>query len=397
MTTTSSCPVCNEQNSLLLDYRKSVPTLQNNTLASIEEATAFPSGELAMRRCSCCGFVWNDAFDESAISYDNNYDNNVTESDYYLDHLNKMADRLLASIPAHQPIHYVEIGCGQGDFLALVIERSKGRVLSATGFDPSFCGSSDLPSIANIHTGFFDQTRLDLIPENTNIICSRHTIEHIQDVRSFADTLNAPMMKSGRKLFLETPDADWILKNIAVQDLFYEHCSLFTPSSMDKLLAQYNLECETSLVYDKQYLWTEAKRHSALPRNKTPVQAGTHLSDHYIEKRHELISHWADYITEQSALGKVAIWGAASKGVTFSLLLSDLPGAQIDFAIDLNQSKQKRFLPITALQVISPQDAIELGIKTIIIMNPNYKAEITELTKKLNWSVEIVVLNDTFL
>ena len=38
-----------------------------------------------------------------------------------------MADRIIGSVPEDQEIHYVEIGCGEADFLRLVVERANGN------------------------------------------------------------------------------------------------------------------------------------------------------------------------------------------------------------------------------------------------------------------------------
>ena len=100
-------------------------------------------------------------------------------------------------------------------------------------------------------------------------------------------------------------------------------------------------------------------------------------------------------IEKQSAKGPVAIWGAASKGVTFSLLFLEKSRPMIDYAIDLNVEKQNRYLPKTGVMVISPEEAANKNIKTVIVMNPNYQAEILELAEKLNWNPEFSTLNDS--
>ncbi len=80
--------------------------------------------------------------------------------------------------------------------------------------------------------------------------------------------------------------------------------------------------------------------------------------------------------------GPFAIWGAASKGVIFALFMARA-GAKVDFAVDINPAKQNRFLPVTGLQVLSPDVAIEkLAPGTeIFVMNGNYTEEIRTLTE----------------
>ena len=75
-----------------------------------------------------------------------------------------------------------------------------------------------------------------------------------------------------------------------------------------------------------------------------------------------------------AANGTVWLWGAAAKGVTFALLV-DPDGCQLAGAIDINPRKFGYFMPGTGLPIVSPS-VLQDG-DTVIIMNPNYRAEIT--------------------
>jgi hypothetical protein len=395
-----SCPICaNVDKNILLASRKNIPTLQNVTLSSREEAIGFPTGKLTMLRCANCSFVWNADFEQDKISYDDGYNNDVTFSNYYVSHLEKMADRIIQSVPAGEDIHYVEIGCGEADFLRLVVERAKGRCVSAIGFDPSFTGEEKLPKGAVVHKTFFGPDQVKLVPDATNVVCSRHTIEHVPDVHGFVSALAAPMTTHSRTLFVETPDANWILENTAFQDLFYEHCSIYTPESMSKILGEYGLSAKTTAVYGGQYMWTEANLFAdklALKSDNFHGKASQDLAKTYVDESERMLNDWSTFIQSHSKKGPVAIWGAASKGVTFTLSMSQIQDAQsgISCAIDLNEAKQKCFMPITSTPIVSPEDAKKLGVATVIIMNPNYLDEIKIMAADLDWSPEFATLND---
>lgn len=389
------CPICaNTSANAVLTSRENIPTLQNVTLSSRADAVVFPTGTLTMIRCSKCSFVWNADFEQDKISYDAGYNNDVTYSGYYVAHLEKMADRIINSVPKDEPIHYVEVGCGEADFLRLVVERAKGRCKTAIGFDPSFTGEENLPEGAVVYKTFFGPEQIKLVPDETNIICSRHTIEHVPDVHPFASALAAPMTTKARKLFIETPDANWILKNTAFQDFFYEHCSIYTPESMKKILGMYGLEAKTIAVYGGQYMWTEAVLSSNQDASEIIIEQ--HLATEYIEKSTSIINEWKSFIHQRSQYGPVAIWGAASKGVTFTLLLSETLGTDVGIscAIDLNEAKQGCFMPISGIQITSPKTAQMMNVATIIIMNPNYAEEIETTVADMGWAPKIAILND---
>lgn len=397
------CPVClNVDENTVLTSRINVPTLQNVALESYEQARDFPTGKLNMVQCSNCNFVWNADFEQDKISYDGGYNNDVTYSKYYVSHLEKMADRMIRSVPNNEEIHYVEIGCGEADFLRLVVERANGRCTSAIGFDPSFTFEEKLPKNATIHKTFFGRDQVQLVPDTTNIVCSRHTIEHVADVHGFISSLASLMITPSRKIFIETPDVNWILRNTAFQDFFYEHCSLYSPESISKVLGEYGLSANTTAVYGGQYMLTEAVLAGGGPTFKDTIfsqEASHDLAKAYVQESAKILREWNSFIQEQSGKGPIAIWGGASKGVTFSLLMSQLQVASIEIvcAIDLNETKQNCFMPVTGTPIISPEDAKKMGVVTIIVMNPNYLGEIKRMVSKLNWSPKFATLNDKAL
>ncbi|EBA14521.1 putative sugar nucleotide processing enzyme [Roseobacter sp. SK209-2-6] len=378
----------------MIERRLYVPTLQNVTLATREAAQTARRGTLKMVQCGSCGFVWNAAFDPALMSYDSGYNNDVSASDFYQAHLCSMADRILASVPPEEEIHYVEIGCGEGDFLRLLHERGQGRVVSAVGFDPSFTTAEQLPDGVVVHPCYFTPAEITKIPPQTNIVCSRHTIEHVSDVQGFAANL-AATMAPGRQLFVETPDVDWILRHGAFQDFFYEHCALYTPHSISLLLARHGLQCEVVPVYDGQYMWIEAQIPAAgQPLVQPPPSDPRDLGQTYQSHRSALLDSWAAYLERRKSAGPIAIWGAASKGVTFALIMNARTHQMITAGIDLNAAKQGCYMPVTGLPILAPQEAKDMGVATVVIMNPNYEAEIRNMIADLDWSPEITVLNE---
>lgn len=72
-----------------------------------------------------------------------------------------------------------------------------------------------------------------------------------------------------------------------------------------------------------------------------------------------------------------AIWGGASKGVIFSLFMQR-EGTLIDIVIDINPTKQGKYLPASGLIVHSPIEALKLlePGTPIFVMNPKYLDEI---------------------
>jgi hypothetical protein len=72
-----------------------------------------------------------------------------------------------------------------------------------------------------------------------------------------------------------------------------------------------------------------------------------------------------------------SIWGAAAKGMIFASYMQRA-GAQVNFVIDINPSKQGKFLAGSGLRVTSPEEAMRAMNPgdEIVVMNSNYLDEI---------------------
>src|SRR3984957_15608333 len=145
-----ACPICEASNYARLDYRARVPILQNRVWPTIEAAKAAPSGVLDMVKCNDCGFAWNQAFDESLIKYDPDYDNDQAQSGAFRSHMSSMADRVIASL-TNAAANLVEIGCGQAAFIDVLAPKLPDE-MPLFGFDPSWRGKDgDGPRGAKIY------------------------------------------------------------------------------------------------------------------------------------------------------------------------------------------------------------------------------------------------------
>jgi len=96
----------------------------------------------------------------------------------------------------------------------------------------------------------------------------------------------------------------------------------------------------------------------------------------------------SDFLSTLKNKTGTVIWGGASKGVIFSFLKSR-EGQPIEIVIDINPSKQGKFIAATGLRVMSPDEGlvnVEKGA-TLYIMNSNY---LTEIKKMSNYAYNYV-------
>lgn len=376
-----NCPVCNAAESVRLVARSATPVFQNAVHSSAEAARSAASGSLEFRRCNACHFVWNAAFDPGRIRYSEGYDNSQTHSEAFVAHLGTRIERILAALPDHGPVTIAEIGCGQGDFLRRLQKAlPKDREMRAIGFDPAYRGSEGATDGVEIHAAYFTAETAGRLNASPDVIVSRHTIEHVPSPVAFLQAIHSTTGDKPTRLFLETPDSEWILRNDAFHDFFYEHCSIFNFRSIDTALRSSGfLPDRLEACFDGQYLWTEAV---ATQMHVDETARFNARSDGFVEI-------WRDRIAGLKAGGRIALWGAGAKGATFSLMI-DPKADLIDVVVDNNPGKSGAYIPVTAHPIVLPENMGD--VSCVIVMNPNYEQEIRAQLRAMGKSPDVVVL-----
>lgn len=387
----SSCPLCKGTSLTGLLERRDVPVLLNRFYEDPLAARAAGRGRLSLAGCDRCGFVFNRAFDPGLVRYDSAYENDQSGSTVFSAHMRSMADCVLSRGSRDLAPGVIEVGCGQGRFLELLMERAGGRISSATGFDPAWRDRPLPDGIAICREPFGPSSSKK--PQSGDLIVSRHVIEHIADpVAHLQDICRSlPPSWSGR-LFVETPDVQWILRNETFHDFFYEHCNYFDADTLCLALDLAGFAARAvQHVATGQYLWVEAQRKDEAPAIIS--RPAGHLRYSIQHRQDSFIRHWTETLSRLKTDGKVALWGAGAKGVTFVDLI-DRDMKWISCLIDINPGKTGRYTPIAGCPVLSVAEALGWDVRTIIIMNSNYRREIEETLAACNRPIELVDLQN---
>lgn len=387
----TDCPICGADHAAPIVQRAQTPALMNRLYASQSEARSAPRGELDIRTCTRCGFAWNRTFEPDLVCYDGDYENDQTHSAAFLAHVKARAEDVVAAVPEGEPIDYLEIGCGQGGFIGEVAKTAAGRLRSAEGFDPAWRGADAAgPNGSRIHKVYFTTDSSHLLAHAPNVVATRHTIEHVPDPIGFLSAIRAALGPDSRaRIFIETPCIAWILKNEAMQDLFYEHCSIFTADAMRYAMEKSGFGAiEVRHVFGGQYLWATGEAGAPVDSPSLPntdfAQLGT--------AGPEFTAKWSDAVRTARRSGTVAIWGAGAKGVTLALL-TDPQAEMLDCAIDVNPGKQGLHLAGSGLQVLSPSAAAERKPNTVFVMNPIYLDEIRSIMQAQGLDADLIPIN----
>ncbi len=384
----SDCPLCGGTSLVTCFDREQSPVSQNGLFVTRESARAAAVAPLAIRACAGCGFVFNAAFG-AGVQYDGRYENDQTASGAFTQHVDAMANRILEALSGQETAVILEVGCGQGYFLDRLTTIGGERIRAAFGFDPAWRGDPARPK-TSISARYFDRAAARDLP-HIDAAVSRHVIEHVDEPVAFLTSI-ASGLPEGSLLFVETPCVQWILDGGVIQDLFFEHCSYFTRETLRLALQRSGLGgVVVEHVFDGQYLWASARVGEGTrspERSPEAADRTVRAAGRFAEMQSERAESARRRV--RALRGKVAVWGAGAKGVTFTNTV-DPDGTLVDCVIDINTKKQGGFLPVTAHPIVSPVDAKARGVKSVVIMNPNYRQEIERTIATLDLGFQELV------
>lgn len=350
------------------------------------EAAEVPRGDLHLFVCGACGFAFNRAFDQSKLAYGAGYDNAQAHSPSFARHLDGLARHMTVERGVRGAA-VVEVGCGQGDFLRRLVEF-EGAGNTGRGYDPSYVGAtSGLDGRLSFERNYYDERCAEL---SADVVVSRHVIEHVnRPVELLHNIRRALTGSSEARLFLETPCLRWILNNRVVWDFFYEHCSYFTAESLGTAVEAAGFEVvEIRHVFGGQYLWLEARAGDVKSPTRKPCDVPK-LCAGFARAEAELVGDWRRKVKGLRERGRVALWGAGAKGVTFANMIDPAREA-VECVVDVNPAKQGRFLPGTGHPIVSPRELRAHGVGSAILMNPNYRVENLTLLREAGLDIPLL-------
>ncbi len=360
-------------------YRvEDVPAHSCLMLSSQEEARAFPRGDIELGFCGGCGFIGNVRFDPALERYSAAYEETQAYSPRFLRFLDEIWDDQIARFELGPGMAALEIGCGKGEYLVGLCERSGcGGIGIDPGYRPERTSSSAADRISFIRD-FYGPKYAHL---HADYVCCRHTLEHIAPVLDFVRLVRQTIGDRRHvNVFFELPDMERVLQQGAFWDIYYEHCSYFTRGSLARLFRSAGFDVHRLYkAYDNQYLMLEAqpvaRRTEALLPQENDLATVTSLVARFERQVTERLQSLADELTRHRDRGhRLAIWGSGSKCVA---LVSSLDlGAEPVAVVDINPHKHGKFLAGSGLEIVSPDALRSLRPEVVLVMNSIYSDEI---------------------
>ena len=194
----------------------------------------------------------------------------------------------------------------------------------------------------------------------------------------------------------EIPDNTRVLREQAFEDIYYEHCSYFSPGTLARLFRSSGFEVtDLYCEYGDQYLLIEAKpvnipSDKIHPFEETVEQVAQDVKL-FTEKIQDKLQYWKDYLEKaQAKAEKVVVWGSGSKCVAFLTTLNTID--KIEYAIDINPHRHGKFIPGVGKEIMPPEFLKTYQPDKVIVMNAIYCDEIGQMLKDMGVSTEVVAL-----
>lgn len=384
------CPNCFESTLDIFYEVLNVPMHNVSLMRTQQEAFAVPCGDIKLGFCDHCGFISNTAFEPERMAYDIDYEESQGSSKTFQQFHRKLAETIVDEYHLAGKVA-LEIGCGKGEFLNLLIEAGCDH---AIGFDPAFTPGRINNELAQQITIIAENFSLEKVSTEVDFICCKMTLEHISDTHSFVKEIRQlGQSNHNTPVFFMVPNMLPILSQGHFWDIYYEHCSYFTPASLATVFEQNNFKVvDVKSAYDDQYIGIYAEFSDEQITPNTRLEPSRELVQKFRSKVQEQQQNWLNFANKSRSKDQtIALWGGGSKAVAFISTMNAIE--DISAVIDINPRKQGYYLPASGHKVIAPEQALELSISTIVVMNAIYLNEIAEQCKKLGIEAKLYTVD----
>lgn len=383
-----ACPVCESKNLLPIFSKEAMPLYNLERHYNQNSALNAATGKIEFYLCQDCTFVFNAAFDESAMGYSVDYESARSHSKYFDNYLGQVCQDLDNVFNVSDKT-IVEVGCGDGEFL----KKLRGNYeFKGYGFDPSLVTDQiaqfrDLQFVRGYYT-----YGSPIFPD---IIVLRHVLEHQKNPHWFLDKI-IPGTTTNNKLgiYIEIPDWEWIVNTNSIYAFSYEHCSYYSRYSIEHALSSRGFQPEKiSFTFDNEYLQYYGVN---IPVSRL-VKYDQSKAKETIVLKSELFKDKMRVLMEElkkqilSISDNAVLWGAGKGTVLLNIL--DISYNQLKYVVDINPARHNTYIPRTGQHLVSPEFIKEMKPKYILITNHQYYNEIRSQILKLGVQADIISID----
>lgn len=373
--TRTRCPACGSGRIADVLSIDRIPVFCNVLHDSAEAARTAAMGTMDLVACAACGLLFNAAFDPELVTYAAGYENSLHFSPAFQRYADGLAKRLAEQYGVSDG-HIVEVGSGSGEFLEQICQLSGSR---GTGFDPSFDPATSVAPASGRLTVMAEPFTAGAV-EEADLVLARHVLEHVEDPRALlTDIRSGATAVAGDPpvVYIEVPDATYMLEHTAVWDLIYEHHTYWSAAALEQLLAASGFRVVSQgRAFGDQFLWVDAvpTSNGDAALGMSQDQRSATFARTFEARFTSEVMRWRTRMHDLDRHATVVIWGAGSKGVTFANVVGIDPSASR--VVDISPRKHGRHVPGTGHTILRPEDLRGADPVHVLVMNGMYEDEV---------------------
>jgi hypothetical protein len=268
----------------------------------------------------------------------------------------------------------VELGCGQGEFVTMLAELGENE---GYGFDRVIREPGRRGKVTFVKD-LYAEPYAHLCPD---FVCCKMTLEHVHDTGAMLGSLRRTIgERPGTVVLFMIPEVSRILRLGAFWDIYYEHCSYWSPGSLARAFRTAGFDpIELWCDYDDQYVLIAARpgtgQSPILPREEPPATLAAAIQG-FAAAVPAARARWRAWLERGRRAGhKTVLWGGGSKAVAFLTTL-DVQD-EIAYAVDVNPRRHGTFIAGTGQEIVAPAFLADYRPDVVLVMSPIYLPEIT--------------------
>jgi hypothetical protein len=325
-----------------------VPANSSRHFTTRGEARAQPVGTIHLSWAEGNPYLYNAAFDPRLIAHDEAYCTTVRDLTGALQiptlgHI----DRVLEHTSGRG---VVDIGCGQGELVRALQQRG----IDASGYDPVLRGDGP-----GLHARYWvpgDE------PE-ASLFVMRCVLPHISQPWDWVRLMGTA--HPGALLLVEYQRLEWMADHGIWYQLSHDHVNQFTDADF---AARFQV-IDQGHFGDAEWAWILIRPDTY--QQPEPATCDVHDAvDRLVKARLQMLDALAGR--------EVLLWGAAGKGIILAHALTE-SGVEVCFAVDADPVRQGKFMEVSGVEVVSPQDAMDaLTDRVLVVCNPSHVRAVRE-------------------
>ena len=352
--------------------------------------------------CSNCALVQLSEELPREILFKSDYVYYSSFSTSWLEHSNLYAQKMIQFLKLNQSDLVVEVASNDG----YLLKYFKSNGIQVLGIEPAL-GVAEVAIKNGIPTliDFFGESLALKLTQTKKpkLIIGNNVLAHVPNLHDFISGF-ATLIDDEGVITFEFPHLLNLLKDIQFDTIYHEHYSYLSITALLPIFKQYKLK-----VFEVEKLLTHGgSLRIFLAKNNSNWEISHSVQDILEEEsqfdprdtriykllQSKVIKTKSDLVTElskQKANGKkISAYGAAAKGVTL-LNYCGIKSDTIDYVVDLNPSKQGKYLPGCQIPIVDSKMLTSKPPDILLVLAWNLSTELKlQLSDHINLGMKLI-------